>query len=451
MKAVIRRSKRWIRPAAGIFAALALAALLFFAARAESAESAHYRALLEKGFPVSYAARIAPLCAKHPLWRFEPLFITRLSGGKYTFSYCLDRETETEKRNLAPASAEGCFQAGASYDSGLYPATREAIAFFMDPRNFLNEECVFQFWDLSGTAETECVRRLIAGSFLEKIKFDGKETALFLCEEGEKAGVNAVFSALRLIQEQGAQGNALAGGEGGQALLRWKREKCVRENGKNVLTPEKALSDEELLSLNGYYNYFNIGAAGSGLFAVIQNGLVRAKNEGWDTPEKAMRGGIAYLADEYVKRRQNTVYLQKWNVDPESRAENGGSRNFWGQYMQNILAAEKEGERLGAVLGGENEAFSFLIPVYEGLPEEPCPDPSGGAFSHGGTLFDPEEAGFVFTVESQKDPAPAPVPQKEAPGSVFLPVLIGLFSFAASSVILSLFTRVCAGKSVAKK
>lgn len=86
----------------------------------------------------------------------------------------------------------------------------------------------------------------------------------------------------------------------------------------------------------GYYNFFNIGATGDDIMA---NGLQYAKNKGWTTPEKAIYGGAEFLAKEYIKYGQSTLYLQKFDVVDDYETE-----LYYHQYMQNVSAAKTEGE-----------------------------------------------------------------------------------------------------------
>ena len=67
-------------------------------------------------------------------------------------------------------------------------------------------------------------------------------------------------------------------------------------------------------------------------------------------------------------------------MDPRSENENG-SRNFWAQFMQNIGGAKTEGEILSDALSDKTEKMTFLIPIYEKMPESPSPDPAEGSCS----------------------------------------------------------------------
>ena len=123
---------------------------------------------------------------------------------------------------------------------------------------------------------------------------------------------------------------------------------------------------------NGYYNFFNIQATGNGYFEVFLAGMKEAYQGGWTSKYKAIEGGAAKLKSRYIDDYQQTLYFQKFNVDPRS------GRNFWGQYMQAIHAAYDEGRSTYNAYRRVNlldSPFIFDIPVYAGMPAEPCPNP----------------------------------------------------------------------------
>lgn len=91
--------------------------------------------------------------------------------------------------------------------------------------------------------------------------------------------------------------------------------------------------------------------------------------------DSSIDGGISFLAKQYIQKGQNTLYLQKFDVE----ATNGLYSN---QYMQNILAAQSEGTTLRNTyinMNSMSSSHTFIIPVYENMPTEPCgrPDANG--------------------------------------------------------------------------
>ena len=122
----------------------------------------------------------------------------------------------------------------------------------------------------------------------------------------------------------------------------------------------------------GYYNFFNIGASGKG-DEVIVNGLEYAKKRGWDNAEKSIQGGADVISANYIRKGQDTLYLQKFNVNPSS-----GYPLYTHQYMQNIVAPTSEGKKIKKLYEGAgalDNSFVFKIPVFRNMPAQPCGEP----------------------------------------------------------------------------
>lgn len=365
-----------------IIVTVLIMALFSTAVFAEKRECEICSALLQAGFPEEYRESLCALQLRHPSWRFEPLFITALSeekGEKYTFPYVVTKECVQGRSLVSAGEKFAAYRDGeAVFDTGYFDATRDAVAYFMDPRNFLSEKGVFQFLRLTGDGgSAEGVERMLSGSAPSQTEGIGE----ILLRVGEKTGLCPLFLASRLRQEQGADGSPLLWGTAGSTLLGWYEKGVQDENGRWVAAPSKGYDKGELESLDGIYNPFHAETSGQGAFAVYLAGARHGKTMGWTTLEAGLLGGAEKIRDEYVGRYQDTLYLQKWNVDIRSAEPSGQSRNFWGQYMQNIGGAKTEADRLyesykGALL--LEEALSFSIPVYGKMPVS-CPDPAGGA------------------------------------------------------------------------
>lgn len=362
--------------------------------------------LTEKGFPLFYAQALAELKLAHPTWSFEPLLVSEMEDD-YTFDYIIKKETENPETNLVYPSAEysAFFDSvsGPIYDSGWYSASDDAVKYFVDPRNFLNERDIFQFEDVSyrdRDYETG-VDNVLKGTFMKELTLEnGLSVRDNILSIGKRLSVSPIHIAARIRQEQGVGGESgMISGRCGELLAHFYKNKVYKtDDGILVNTPSYGYTDSELRNYNGYYNFFNVGASGNGVFYLYLNAMKRAKagtpaladewggSPSWDSMYKSILGGAYSLKTTYVDDYQNTLYLQKFNVDPRS------SRNFWGQYMQNVGAALSEGRKAyesykeAGILESE---FVFLIPVYSDMPESPCKDPSGGAskYSAGEALF----------------------------------------------------------------
>lgn len=364
------------------------------AAEQESGQvNAYTQALIDKGFPASYAQALTELHDLHPTWEFEPLLISEMKE-QYTWEYVLAQETDNPKRNLVGKDSKLSAYRHATntelYDSGWYQASYEAVSYFMDPENFLNEKDIFMFQNLmyADTIGSEVVESALAGTFMaDAVLYDDVTYASYLVEVGKALNVDPLHLAARLRQEQGVSGNSpLIKGACGDKLWYYYDNQIQTEDGKQILAPSSGHTQDSLTAYNGLYNYFNIGAAGTGYFAIYLGAMKEAQkgtpemaeqwggSGAWDTPAKAIWGGAYKLTSKYVGDYQNTVYLQKFNVDPRS------SRNFWGQYMQNVGAAVSEARTVFNSLYAMDcldLPHHFLIPVYQGKPAQ-NPDPADG-------------------------------------------------------------------------
>ena len=108
----------------------------------------------------------------------------------------------------------------------------------------------------------------------------------------------------------------------------------------------------------------------------IENAINYAKQQGWNTLEKAITGGINFLASDYINQGQNTLYLQKFDV------ENQYNGLYYHQYMQNVMAAQSEGNTLRKTyvsINSVGSAHTFIIPLYKNMPSTACSRPDGSS------------------------------------------------------------------------
>ena len=136
----------------------------------------------------------------------------------------------------------------------------------MDPRNIINEDNIFQFVELKYTEGAQTVEGIMStyrDSFLA-----GESTAQALIQAGENANVDPYFITSRLIQEQGRSGTTLSKG--------------YEYNGVVV------------------YNPFNINATGNSGKEIIENAAQYAYEQGWDSIEKALIGGVSFVKEDYI-------------------------------------------------------------------------------------------------------------------------------------------------------
>lgn len=290
--------------------------------------------LNENKYP-GYKELIDKLKKNHPNWTFTLLY-TRLDWNEV-----IKNEGHSDYRisplNLIPDSSDypddwRCdIDKDKRYDNGTWVcASDKAIENKMDPRNILNEENIFQFLELKYTEGAQTINGIMyltEGSFLE-----GESIAKALIEAGKNANVDPYFITSRLIQEQGRDGTTLSRG--------------YEYNGIIV------------------YNPFNINATGNSSSEIIENAAKYAYEQGWNSIEKALIGGVDFVKNGYIDVGQNTLYLQKFdviNIDGEL---------YTNQYMQNLLAPESEAINMRAIYNASqtiDSNLNFIIPVYENI------------------------------------------------------------------------------------
>ena len=277
----------------------------------------------DQGFPESYRVRLRELHKAHPNWGF----VAYKTG--IAWSSALSKQT-SGGRSLVSASYPAKYRDGSKqYEKGWYKANSKVVAYYMDPRNFLNENSIYMFEDLSYKPKYQTAA--VVGAILSPTKLPGYGfTAGIFVNAGAKCNVSPVFLASRARQETGGGSDAIKGTE----VL-----------GTKV------------------YNCFNIGAFGG--TNPVYNGLVYAYGKGWTTPAKAVEGGAQELAKNYISQGQFTGYYQRFNV------RNGESKVATHQYMTNIMAPYSEAASTRnsyAAYGILSQPLVFEIPVYEGMP-----------------------------------------------------------------------------------
>ena len=115
------------------------------------------------------------------------------------------------------------------------------------------------------------------------------------------------------------------------------------------------------------YNPFNVNAKGNSQEEILQNAAEYAYNQGWDTLEKALIGGVEFIKEGYINKGQDTLYLQKFDI------VNQDEKLYVNQYMQNLLAPQSEASNMLKIYEYSDTVDSnlnFVIPLYENMPEE---------------------------------------------------------------------------------
>lgn len=242
-------------------------------------------------------------------------------------------------------------------EAGWYQANSQVIAYYMDPRNFLNESNVFMFEALSYDEKTQTldgVKKILTGSFMDNVEIANTNNEKVLYAQayinaGQIAGVSPYHLASRTVQEVGKSGSGSTSGT------------YTAKDGTDY---------------SGYYNFYNIGASAG--TDPIANGLKYATGSTstdanktkyllpWNSQYKAIIGGAKWIGNGYINNKQDTLYFQKFNVI---------NQVWYHQYMANVMAPYSESKTIRNTysnLGILDNSFTFIIPYYRNMPAEAC-------------------------------------------------------------------------------
>lgn len=359
----MKKSRQGIKRIGKYLIALVTFALFFSlsAAADGSADTAYEFDAVIKRFPESYRPYLEELHEKHPQWVFLP-FETGLDwyetidaqyGDEALVQHSITADVlkSHDKDDYNPASGSFVYK-----DGGFVQASELAVEYFMDPRNFLTENGIFQFEMLSFNEifTVEAIESILKGSFMSKSKItyldsEGKtvETDETYAEVIYRAGytydINPCYLASKILNEVGSEGS-----------------KSV--SGDHTTYP-------------GIYNFYNIGAT-DGTNAITRglawanggaDGKLKTYSRPWNSPQKSIIGGAEFLASSYIAVGQFTGYLQRFNVNPDSYY-----KVHTHQYMTNLSGAVSQGYtsyNSYVKQGIIDNSFVFSIPVFENMPQ----------------------------------------------------------------------------------
>lgn len=258
----------------------------------------YVESLMSLGFPQSYAEKLEKLHKKYPNWIFKPLITnldwsTAVNGERSKHSNQLISLSATNDKSMF-CDCHSCLKNG-NYvireASNWVSASKTAVEYYMDPRNFLDEKQIFQFESTSydGTQTKEGVEAILVGTWMhdslisylttgqsQKTYDSTTKYSDVIMKAAQDFGMNAYYIASKIKQENGGRTNA-----------------ATAVNGSTS-------------PFQGIYNYFNIGAyAGA-------------------------KDGLAWAAG-FLKANTNTMlYSNDPNVDPTGGVATPISN---GQYM----------------------------------------------------------------------------------------------------------------------
>ena len=299
-------------------------------------------------FPASYQERLQQLASKYPNWKFQAYY-TGISWDKLIQNERDESVHRNRVTNNAPSSWKN--SCGYVYD-GWACASDAIVAYYLDPRNFLNETQIFQFVESSYNANEQTLSKIqesVKGTFLDATitcnDLNNNPVTMSYAEmiikAAQESNISAYYIKSKIIQEVGSQGSGSVSG----------------------MYP----------GYEGYYNFYNFGSYDTG--DPIANGLLYARDQGWDSPYKAIVAGAQLIGKNYIEAGQNTAYFNKWDVvgtkilrDGESQTVNK-SDMFWHQYMTNIQDPTSQSYSNYELYSNSLQSeITFIIPVYNNMP-----------------------------------------------------------------------------------
>lgn len=312
-----------------------------------------------QGFPESYKPYLRTMHSKHPKWVFTAQK-TGLDWNTVLAEECV------VGRNLvhdgAPDSWKSCEKGAFDAPSGTWygldgtwvAASEGIIAYYLDPRNFINDDYIFMFENQSynkSVHNKSGVKAILKGTFMSG-DFTAPDTgvtynyAQTFMDAAKKSGVSPYHLASRCRYEQGVNGAPQSLGT--------------------------------VPGYEGYFNFFDINAYYTSTMTAGEMACKFASTYDptyllpWTNQQKSIIGGAIYLGSGYINRQQDTLYLQKFDVI------DGGNGLYYHQYMTCVFGQANEAVEMKNAYTSEvlSSAIEFKIPVYSNMPASACTKPS---------------------------------------------------------------------------
>jgi len=310
------------------------------------------QSLHDLGFPASYWPSLCSLKETYPNWQFAPVF-TGLD-----WSEAVDSESACGKSYISSnVSTDIDSTCKNEYTSTWYPASSTAVAYYMDPRNWLTEKYIFQFEHLKyNEALTDyyynaSVSAIDHAAFYKYHLTLGNDLGNVIILAGKDNNISPIFLASRILQELGS-----------------------KEKLYNLYSGIYNESDGVYV---GYYNFYNFGVTDK---CATTNGptvcgLKHAKEKGWNSLYNAIAGGASKITNSYIEAGQYNGYFQKFNLVPKDASD-----LYLNQYMTNIAAPSSESKTTYnsyKELGILDKGYVFYIPIFNNMDDSNFSENSG--------------------------------------------------------------------------
>ena len=350
------------------------------------AEASNYADIAK--FPLSYQSKLKQLKKKHPNWKFEKVSINLSWDSVIKHESAAGANTIVS--NVPKGGASGTYSAPLSYLStkkAVYDAYRDkykvidytnrytpneqVVGYYMDPRNYLTEEQIFQFESLKyeSNQSIEGVRQILSGTFMSGDYTYTVKKKKKINKTVKKNGKKVTKKVTKTVKEKVTKNYAETFYEAGKKYKINPYLLAIRVR-QEVGTTLSTATSGTYSGYKGYYNFYNIGATDSSDGTATIKGLRYAKGKGdfgrpWNNQYKAILGGAEYIAQKYISVGQNTFYFQKFSVVKKAY-------RYWHQYMSNIEAAKDESRKMYHMYqskGMLKKERTFRIPVYKNMPK----------------------------------------------------------------------------------
>lgn len=372
--------------------------------------------LLRQGFPKSYVESLVELHKKYPQWEFVPM----ITGLDWQAS--INGERSPHKKQLIENNVQSSYKCSCSSCKGVIQenpnwvsASEEAVKYYMDPRNFLNEQYIFQFestaYDSSHTkAGVEAILKntwmydsdiTYLNTVGDKKTYKENGVAVkysdYILKSAKDSGMSAYYLASKIVQEVGSSSASNAGGSSGTNApyngiynyynigaytgvrdgLEWANGfmktsksatmyKSAKTSSTKVVTVPQNTELNYISTSGDFYRAKAVvgGKTYSGYVPKSSVSVYTSYGRPWTSPQKTIYYGAQYIYDSFAET-QYTGYLQKFNVNPQSDTLYGH------EYMANVRAAAAEAKKTYNAYAAMNLLENkkvFSIPVFKNMP-----------------------------------------------------------------------------------
>ena len=302
-------------------------------------------------------------------------------------------------------------------------ASESAVEYYMNPLNFLDEKYIFQFETTAydSAQSTTGIETIIKNTWMynsyitykdqngktqtykSSVYPNGVKYSQAILDAAKSSGTSAYYLASRIVQEVGGTTNSAGGASGTNSTypgiynyynigantgyldgLKWASTSSSTTNCNAILRQGPTTSSLKIITVpngtavtiksttnvqaDGYkWHQVSVTVNSKSYTGYIRSDLIDTNENGdkynrpWTNPYLSIVNGAKYIANNFSDD-QNTGYLQKFNVNPES------SNMYSHEYMANIQAPSSESSNTYKAYSEANllsAPKTFIIPVYE--------------------------------------------------------------------------------------